>query len=285
MPPSYVSWAPDAHPTALADAEALVALGPKRVLAVLSLSPDEDAPPERGIHLFGPRTALRSGLQTVIAERFGPEQIWLVRWLLGRWPRGAVVIGRPLDGPARLELGLVAPLNPTRIALSQGPLPFPRESVGHIRALHALTQAPGMSGLRLGLGPAGPDRVAGRWTLAPEQLAPTLQHLIPGAPDLADDLASPIVEGLFEDRALSPSLTLEAPYLPEPAGQAILEIGPVSAKNAAGLWAALLGRPQARSLVALCKELGQRTLASARLTLNEEGLSNAQALLSLPIGL
>jgi hypothetical protein len=99
--------------------------------------------------LHGSRSAFSSGLQTLAQDRLWPENQWWVRWLMGRWPRGHALVGHPTDGDATLHLGLIAPLVPTRMALSEGPLPLSIESVSHFKSVHAATEAPGLVGCRL----------------------------------------------------------------------------------------------------------------------------------------
>ena len=226
--------------------------------------------------LQGSRSAFSSGLQTLAQDRLWPENQWWVRWLLGRWPRGHAVIGHPTDGEAHLKLGLIAPLVPTRMALSEGPLPLSIPAVTHFKAVHAATQAPGLIGCRLEIEEQSLVTLAARWEVDLPALLAVAE--VWGLAQESVEMVSPVIEGLSEGLKRPPTLVVEAPYCPDPSSSLVLEIGPVAARSAIGLTNALFGAEAAGVLTELARDLSARRFFRVRLTLGPTGPESMTAL-------
>ncbi len=226
--------------------------------------------------LHGSRSAFSSGLQTLAQDRLWPENQWWVRWLMGRWPRGHAVVGHPTDGDASLRLGLVAPLVPTRMALSEGPLPLSIEAVSHFKSVHAATDAPGLVGCRLEIEEQSLKTLAARW----EVELPALLRVadVWGLAAESLNMAAPLIEGLREGLKRPPTLVVEAPYCPDPSSSLVLEIGPVAARNTIGLANALFGAEAAGVLTQLARDLSAGRFFRVRVTLGPTGAQSMTAL-------
>jgi hypothetical protein len=226
--------------------------------------------------LHGSRSAFSSGLQNLAQDRLWPENQWWVRWLLGRWPRGHAVVGHPTDSEARLKLGLIAPLVPTRMALSEGPLPLSIEGVAHFKAVHAATQAPGLVGCRLEIEEQSLVTLAARWEVDLPALLRVAE--IWGLAQESVEMIVPVIEGLSEGLKRAPTLVVEAPYCPDPSSSLVLEIGPVAARSSIGLANALLGVEAAGVLTELARDLSARRFFRVRVTLGPAGAASLTAL-------
>jgi hypothetical protein len=158
------------------------------------------------LELRGPRETLRSPF-ALAAESLGADQaVGWIRWLQGRWPRGDLILRVTLAGaPQTLELGLDAPLNPTRLALSASPLPFPKPSVDHARTLHTQTGAPTLCGFRLRVEAGKPTQVRLHWRIQNPRLPAVLACW---------QLALPAQVQAWTAQA--GAMVLEAPYDPTP---------------------------------------------------------------------
>lgn len=232
--------------------------------------------------LAGPREPMRPGLQRLVEAALGANNIWLIRWIMGRWPRGPILVKVPLaDGDSRFELGIVAPITGTRIALSEGPVPFPQAAVHHFKAFDAATEAPGLLGCRVKLQDRLVTSIAGRWEVAPERL-PSLAALN----DLPQDVGALMLDVMGGLRASSHAadapVAVEATWRPEAEHALVIEVGPVALKTLGGLVAAAIGKPAALHLVDFAKQLKARTLYRVRLRFAPEGLQTVTALAALP---
>ncbi len=188
---------------------------------------------------------------------------------MGRWPRGHAVIGHPTQGEARLHLGLVAPLVPTRMALSEGPLPLSIEGVAHFKDVHAATQAPGLVGCRLEIEEQAIVTLAARWEVDHEAFLRVAR--VWGLPDGSLEMASSLIEGLSEGLKRPPTIVVEAPYTPEPSGELVLELGPVGARSSIGLANALFGADAATSFTQLARDLASPRFFRTRIALGADG--------------
>lgn len=233
---------------------------------------------ERSVWFTGKREPIRSGLQQVIEQTLGVAHRWLIRWIQGRWPRGPLTLELPLNGGiAGLSLGIIAPLSPTRIALSEGPLPFSPPSVKHFKALHAATLAPGLSGCRLGFSETNVAHVAIRWKLELSGLKAVMaQHELSA---ILDEELMPIVQGLTEGLSAS-EVTLEACYTPEPPSAFAIEVGPVPSARVIGLCGAIWGSDAKSALTESARLLTQRWTHRVRLEFDASGLKRTTALLT-----
>lgn len=225
----------------------------------------------------GDRVGVSAGLQRLMIDAAGSDKKWLIQWIHGRWPRGVTCFALPLDrDDGTLALGIAAPLSPTRVALSEGPLPFPIPSVMDFKALHAASAGPGMLGCRLHLEHGEVVRVVCRWPVATTSLVAFAD--IRGLADVAADYAIPAVEGLASGLSSVPNLVVEAAWTPDPLPQIVVELGPVSAVGVAGLTKAAIGDRQAHGLIDLARAFGTKGLFRARLTFDNEGLAGIEAL-------
>lgn len=230
-------------------------------------------------HLAGARAPFRAGLQHLVDEALDPVHRWTLRWILGRWPRGAITVSLPLESAlAEFELGILAPLTPTRIALSEGPLPFPAESVVHFRDVHDATEAPGLTGCRLLCYGGGPTALAGRWPVSLDRVPAVAACM--GLEPLARELVVPVLRDLAGDTPALTSPVLEVRWSPEPEEGFAVETGPIPTARLLGLVAAALGAEAAEPLRDLARSLKQPQTARARLHFNEAGLQSASALLA-----
>ena len=271
----HVALATLAEPRALDRAELI---GERAVkMRSLSVSATESSI-TRGAWFVGKREPMRSGLQQVVEQSVGPAHRWLIRWVQGRWPRGPLTLRLPLNGENHgLSLGIIAPLSPTRIALSEGPLPFSPASVKHFKALHEATEAPGLSGCRLYFNDHQVSHVAIRWGVSEQGLVKAIESHGLSAP--FHDEAMPIIAGLSEGMA-APTLTLEAAYTPEPPTGFAVELGPVPTGRVLGLFGALWGEATRDALRESAKLLGQRWTHRVRLEFGTGGLECTKALLT-----
>jgi hypothetical protein len=228
--------------------------------------------------LVGKREPIRAGLQQLIEGTLGIPHRWLIRWLQGRWPRGPLTVCIPLDGSiAGMTLGIIAPLSPTRVALSEGPLPFDKASVSHFKALHEATGATGLSGCRLGFSEHSVAHVAIRWRLDLQALVKTMMER--GLGDTFQGDILPTVTALTEGLPAS-DITFEAAYRPEPSDTFAIELGPVPTGRVLGLTAALWGPGAKEALTDSARALGQRWTHRVRLEFNAAGLQRTTALLT-----
>jgi hypothetical protein len=230
--------------------------------------------------LHGARDAFSAGLQGLAQERLTPENQWWIRWLMGRWPRGHAVVGHPAQGSETLTLGLVAPLVPTRMALSEGPLPLSIDGVAHFKAVHAATQAPGLLGCRLEMQDQDLVSLSARWEVDRDALGRVAK--VWGLGDVISDVAIPIIEGLSEGLKRQPVLAVEAPYTPDPGDELVIELGPVSARSTLGLAAALFGAEAGAILTQLARDLSTSRFFRVRVALGEEGATSLSALAAPP---
>ncbi len=284
---SLTAWATAAGATADLDpaplAATLLSAEPTRRLARLSLT--RQAPPSAAVVVGGPRESMLPALQRLTATGVAParaphaDPTWLARWLVGRWPRGPVVIDHPLAAgdPTRV-LGLVAPMPPTRLSLSASPLPFPRASVLHFNALHALTGEPGVVGCRLVSSPTGVRHLRPRWSLRHETLPALADHLGVGA--AAREVLQPLLDDLRQMAGRPVPAVIEVSYDPEPLPRLTLEWGPVGVRLATSLARALVGGETA--LEAAAGALSAPAAFRLRLTCGAEGPEQLEALLPLP---
>lgn len=217
--------------------------------------------------LAGDRGAMSPGLQRLVTRELGDEKAWLLRWNAGRWPRGPIVLGLPLDRdvPA-LELGIVAPLSPTRLALSEGPLPLSAEGVAHFRAVHDATGAPGLVGSRLRLLDGEAVAISARWNVATERLPAAARCF--GAGELIRDVAEGLLEG-----AAGASVVVEGAWTPAPDDGIALEVGPVAAGRVTSLARAVFGEGADAPLVQAARDLHQKSAFRARVEFDRDGVS------------
>jgi hypothetical protein len=221
---------------------------------------------------------MRNALQELITQLMPPEDIWLVNWVLGRWPRGKIMASVPLSSMAEVsKVGIIAPLMPTRIAISQGPLPFDPATAKHFKALHAAIDEPGLLGCRLTLDAGKVTELAGRWKIADERLPDVFEHWGLSA---SLDVAQAIVEGLTVGLATPPPLTLEAIYTPAPSDNLTLEIGPSSLRASLQFINHIEGIEVARQIAAAAKALGQKTVYRTVVSLGPDGVDSIIVLLS-----
>ena len=230
--------------------------------------------------LQGSRAGLSSGLQRLAQDRLWPENQWWVRWLMGRWPRGHAVIGHPTADESRLHLGLIAPLVPTRMALSEGPLPLSIEGVSHFKAVHAATQRPGLAGCRLEIEEQTLTTLAARWEV--DQAALVRVAEVWGLSQESTEMAAALIDGLSEGLKRPPTVLVEAPYCPDPAPSLVLEIGPVPARSSIGLANALFGPEAAGDLTQLARDLGSARFFRVRVELGPDGAESMTALAGPP---
>jgi len=234
--------------------------------------------PSRGVWLSGGREPMRAGLQQLVEAVLGVQHRWLLRWMQGRWPRGPLTVHLPLgESPDGLTLGLIAPLSPTRVALSEGPLPFDKASVAHFKALHAATGAQGLSGCRLAFAQEAVAHVAIRWRLDRAGLAAAAAQCELG--EAFGDHVTPLLEGLGEGLPDAP-LTLEAAYTPAPPIHLSVEVGPIPTGRVIGLLAALWGEDARLDLTDAARALGQRWTHRVRLAFGPDGITQTTALLT-----
>ena len=232
----------------------------------------------RGAWLSGGREPMRAGLQQLVEESLGVQHRWLLRWLQGRWPRGPLTVYLPLEATIDgLCLGLIAPLSPTRVALSEGPLPFDKASVNHFKDLHAATGAPGLSGCRLAFAGGDVKHVAIRWKLdrAGLDAAATKANL---APSLGEHVL-PLLDGLSEGLPDAP-MTLEAAYTPATPSTLAVEVGPIPTGRVIGLVSALWGDAARTGLTEAARALSQRWTHRVRLEFGADGVTKTTALLT-----
>jgi hypothetical protein len=228
-------------------------------------------------HLAGARAPFRTGLQHLVDAGLDPEHRWMLRWMLGRWPRGAITASVPLEAAlAEFELGILAPLTPTRIALSEGPLPFPAESVLHFRDVHDATAAPGLTGCRVHCYGGGPTALVGRWPVPPLNIPAVAACMGLGA--LARELIIPVLGDLAGDAADAGSPTVEVRWSPTPVEGFTVEVGPVPTARLLGLVRAAIGEPESAAVRAIAQTFKQAVVARARLRFDQDGLQEAGAL-------
>jgi hypothetical protein len=228
--------------------------------------------------VLGPRESMRNALQELITQLMPPEDIWLVNWILGRWPRGKIMATVPLSSmEAVSKIGIIAPLMPTRIAISQGPLPFDPATAKHFKALHAAIQEPGLLGCRLTLDDGKVTELAGRWKIAEKRLPEVFEHW--GLTNTLE-VALAIVEGLTVGQAPAPPLTLEAIYTPNPSDKLTLEIGPSSLRASLQFINHIEGIEVARQIAAAAKMLRQKTVYRTVVSLGPDGVDSISVLLS-----
>jgi hypothetical protein len=238
----------------------------------------QDGVTSRGAWLVGKREPIRAGLQQLIEGTVGVPHRWLIRWLQGRWPRGPLTVHIPLDGSVEgMTLGIIAPLSPTRVALSEGPLPFDKASVSHFKALHEATGAPGLSGCRLGFSEHNVSYVAIRWRLDLPGLTRAMAER--GLAETFEGDVLPTVNALREGLPAA-EITFEASYLPAPSRRFAVELGPVPTGRVIGLFGALWGSEAKESLTEVAKALSQRWTHRVRLEFDAEGLKRTTALLT-----
>ncbi len=261
------------------DAQDRVDLIKERAIKMRSLEIDSsDEGTERRLWLVGRREPMRAGLQQVLEGSLGIAHRWLIHWVQGRWPRGPLTLCVPLSGQVEgISLGLIAPLSPTRIALSEGPLPFAAASVKHFKALHGATGAQGLSGCRLGFGPHQVSHVALRWDVEEGGLRETMAQA--ELSEVFDEEILPIVSGLREGLGLK-GLSLEAAYTPEPPQSFAIELGPVPSGRVIGLSSALWGEDAKHCVTEAARMLSQRWTHRIRLEFDASGLKRTKALLT-----
>lgn len=228
-------------------------------------------------HLAGARAPFRTGLQHLVDAGLDPTHRWMLRWMLGRWPRGMITASVPLEAAtAEFELGILAPLTPTRIALSEGPLPFPAESVVHFRDVHDATAALGLTGCRVLCYGGGPTALVGRWPVAPANIPAVASCMALG--ELARDLVVPVLRDLAGDVADAGSPVVEIRWSPDPTEGFSVEVGPVPTARLLGLVRAAIGADESDAVKALAQIFKQPVVARARLSFTSEGLEAAGAL-------
>lgn len=235
----------------------------RRRIAIFSLSdPTQEGAGNLAMGLTAPRDSMRLGLQHIVEQVMAPEDVWLVRWLLGRWPRGDVRTVLPVTEDARLAtIGLIAPLMPTRIALSESPLPFDRETVKLFKELHAVTEQPGLLGCRLELRDGTISGLAGRWRLSPQTLGPILGFC--GLDDASRELTRALLSGLGGAKPV-----FERWFHPEPSADITVELRRTPTAAALGLAKHLWGDAHVQKTEAALAALGEERLAfvSARIS-------------------
>ncbi len=232
------------------------------------------------VSFVGDRESFRASVHGLMVHAADEASSWLIRWTLGRWPRGPLTLALPLDrAPPRLALGIVAPLTPTRLALSEGPVPLDAAGVRHFRALHEATGAEGLIGCRVRLLDREPVALSGRWPLdagTPERLLDVAASW--ELEDVARDLGLPLLEGLLEGSPEA-EITLEAAWTPEPEPSFALEVGPLPARHGVGLGRAALGESAGAALAQASRDLHQRTAYRVRVELDAEGLAGVSLVL------
>lgn len=224
--------------------------------------------------LAGPRGRMTTGLQRLLTDALGAERRWYLPWILGRWPRGAVTLGLALDGLARdrdeLHLGIIAPLTPTRVALSESPRPLHREAVAHFKALHLSTGAAGLSGCRMRMRDGEVGALVGRWSVTSRALQAAAEHM--GLPEATRAALIPAIEGLAQGLP-SAQLALEVAYSPDPEPRLTVEVGPLPIPRVLGLTAGEgTAAADGGALEALGADLAQRGALRARLECDADGL-------------
>ena len=243
----------------------------------LAITSSEDAT-SRGAWLVGKREPIRAGLQQLIEGTLGVPHRWLIRWLQGRWPRGPLTVHIPLDGSVDgMTLGIIAPLSPTRVALSEGPVPFDKASVSDFKSLHAATGAPGLSGCRLGFSAQNVNHVAIRWRLGLDALDTTLAQR--GYAEVCKGEILPTLSALMEGLPMS-DVTFEAAYKPEPGAVLAVEAGPLPTGRVIGLTGALWGEAAKDAVTDAAKMLVQRWTHRLRVEFNATGITRTTVLLT-----
>ena len=243
-----------------------------RRLALITMRSDDHSAPEtlRPRLSFGgsaPREVLRLGLQQIVEEATAPENVWLVRWLLGRWPRGNVRTVLPVSVHGEeVTVGLIAPLMPTRIALSESPLPFDRETVAHFKALHERLAQPGLLGCRLALADRRVAGLAGRWRLSADALEPAL--IFSGFDGNGVHLARAVLQGLGGTQPV-----FERWFHPAPAAEVHLELYRVRTNRAVALVEHLWGAERTQVFTEAVRSLGGDRLQMVSVQLGNEGLT------------
>ncbi len=226
--------------------------------------------------VLGPREPMRNALQELLTQIMPPEDIWLVNWILGRWPRGKILTGIPLStGEQKTRIGIVAPLMPTRIAISQGPLPFDAATVKHFKTLHAIIEEPGLLGCRLTLENEKVTELSGRWLLTDERLPVVFEHW--GLAEVTD-VGLAVLEGLSGGKEGLPT-TLEAMYTPSPAQNLTLELGPLPLRQTLQLISHIQSVEVARELAGAAKALKQKFAFRTSVTIGPEGIESMTILL------
>ena len=227
----------------------------------------------------GPREPMRHGLQDLVGRIMPMEKIWLVRWLLGRWPRGRIVATVPLSvGTTKTTLGIIAPLMPTRIALSQSPVPFDSATVSHFKALHESFDQPGLLGCRLTLEDERVTQLSGRWEARLDVLDGVFSHW--GLGEQAE-LARTLVQGLSEGLSERPSLAIEATYDPTPTPQLTLELGPLPVRSVLQLQSHVTSVESARSVAAAAKLLRKKQAFRVAIAIGPEGIESITTMLAI----
>ena len=219
---------------------------------------------------------MRNALQELLTNIMPPEDIWLVNWILGRWPRGKILAGIPLSADEhRTKIGIVAPLMPTRIAVSQGPLPFDIATVKHFKTLHATIDEPGLLGCRLTLEDEKVTELSGRWKLSNERLPDVFAHW--GLSDVVD-VGLAVLEGLTAGIDAPPT-TLEATYTPSPAKSLTLELGPLPLRQTLQLISHVESVDVARELAGVAKILKQKHAFRTSVAIGPEGIDSMTVML------
>jgi hypothetical protein len=228
----------------------------RRRMAIFSLSAEPDlASGELAMGISAPRESMRLGLQHIVEQVMAPEDVWLVRWLLGRWPRGEVRTVLPVNEGVRVAtIGLIAPLIPTRIALSASPLPFDRPTVELFKALHEATGQPGLLGCRLKLQDGAVSGLAGRWRLGAETLDELLSFC--GLDEASRGMTRAVVSGLGGTRPV-----FERWFHPAPSPDITVELKRPLTQSALGLARHLWGEAHVRPIADALSTLGQERLA------------------------
>jgi len=184
----------------------------------------------------------------------------------------------PLDGSVDgMTLGIIAPLSPTRVALSEGPVPFDKASVSDFKSLHAATGAPGLSGCRLGFSAQNVNHVAIRWRLGLDALDTTLAQR--GYAEVCKGEILPTLSALMEGLPMS-DVTFEAAYKPEPGAVLAVEAGPLPTGRVIGLTGALWGEAAKDAVTDAAKMLVQRWTHRLRVEFNATGITRTTVLLT-----
>lgn len=231
--------------------------------------------------ITGGRRGLNIGLQHLVTELLGAEHRWFIQWLEGRWPRGPIVIGHPLDPRSgTLTMGIIAPLMPTRLAVSEGPLPLSIAAVSHFKEAHEVIGAPGLAGCRLCISDGEVASLRSRWPATVSDLSRIAAFW--SLQEACDGWLLPAIEGLTQGAPTPPVVVVEATYEPEPTSLLSVEFGPVGVQRLCGLIGALFGDDERAQLETLASDLGQRGFFRVRLTLGPEGILSATALAGPP---
>lgn len=218
----------------------------------------------------GARGPMRNALQALVTRSMPPESMWIVSWLLGRWPRGRILASIPLSEGTRVHrIGITAPLMPTRLALSQGPVPFDAATVSHFKALHVAVDEPGLLGCSLTLREGRFSELKGRWDLRADRLRPVMEHWGLGQ---QVELAEAVLEGLGEGMDSVPGLAVEAGYTPDPSPTMTLEVGPLPLRSVLQLAQHIYTTDDARGLAAAAKMLSQRQAFRVSLDFGASGV-------------